>query len=142
MELGNAIFGNSRGEFEIDRDMMDSIGEWEILLDMLGCDSKGFFNNSQNPLILTSNQSKDGGFKNSVFEIFPYYWGECTCGNEDKDLECTPECLLMKPNFIYFPENVIINWYKYPFRDAYSNKDLDRNDWKRIFQACIDSLRG
>lgn len=26
-------------------------------------------------------------FKNEIFEMFPYYWGDCDCGYEDKEME-------------------------------------------------------
>lgn len=119
------------------RYLLMDIPEWDTLLEKCGCDSRGVYTNSLN----INNESKYNGFKNSTFEIFPYYWGDCTCGGNEKNIECTNDCLLMKPNFIYFPDETIINWYKYPFRSAYSNKDLKKKEWKNIFKKCINSIK-
>lgn len=207
MELGNLIFGCSRGEYEIeDREKFEII--FEKLLDKLGMDY----------------DTKE--FENDTFSIFPYYWGDCTCGFDDycfteghredcyqKELErlqiaaggrvdksgfiefpsswsydkirkvkddiyrhltlkynlpmagcavhCTcdyderyeawlkkigypnehkEECLLRKPNFHYKPDDIRIKWYKYPFRDSYSNKPLGVVAFARIIDVCLASL--
>lgn len=53
MEMGNMLFGNSRGEFPVDR-------AWEgVFLDFLeACDIE------------------DVWYDNGVFTVRPYYWGE------------------------------------------------------------------
>jgi len=84
MELGNAVFGNSRGQYPIKR----GIG-WEEglgrLLDALEVD----------------NWRDLEPFENDVFWLMPYYWGECTCGWDFLDngherawrLAHRPDCL-------------------------------------------------
>ena len=69
MELGNLIFGHSRGEYSIPRTK-----EWEIMIISLlyVCSEDSF---------LVSPPS----FENKVFLIFPYYWGDCTCGYQEKE---------------------------------------------------------
>lgn len=61
MELGNAVFGCSRGEYSIPR-----IEEYERpffkLMDAYG-DESGYGDE----------------FENDTFSIKPYYWGDCTC---------------------------------------------------------------
>ena len=67
MELGNIIFGNSRGNFPIDRG-----GEFETALNWL------FLN--------MDIDSHGEDFENDTFWIFPYYWGVCTCGYDEKEI--------------------------------------------------------
>jgi len=65
MELGNMLMGNSRGLVPIDRE--------------------GGFETALNWLFLTMGISSYGeDYENDVFWVFPYYWGECTCGYEEK----------------------------------------------------------
>lgn len=66
MELGNLAFGNSRGNYPIQRDE-----GWEDqlyrLFDELGCDAYGT------------------DFENDAFWVMPYYWGDCGCGWDSLD---------------------------------------------------------
>lgn len=77
-------------------------------------------------------------FKNDVFSLFPFYWGDCTCGSETD--EHTSDCALMKHNFIYYPDGFFIDWYKYPLRGAYSNVKVDARLMKKVVDHCIESL--
>ncbi len=120
MELGNMIFGNSRGEFEFpDRGIVNSI-EWETLCEEAQVD-------------ICYGDPKWGverefcGFDNDVFTIRPYYWGE---DETEVDL----------PNFIYKPTGFEIQWYKYAFRDSYMNFELTTEEILEIFRKCIDSI--
>ena len=70
MELGNAIFGHSRGNYSIDRDSWSNVFFnnfiYEINADAYGC------------------VNGERGFENDTFKIIPYDWdSECTCGLED-----------------------------------------------------------
>lgn len=69
MELGNAIFGNSRGRHPVDRDMQS---EWCDLMEACGFDSYGHHDQSDDRCI----------FENAVFRVQPYYWGDCECSYE------------------------------------------------------------
>lgn len=67
MELGNMVWGNSRGEFSVPRTVT-----WEgaivgLIAALYGPDetTNGFEN-----------------FENEVFAIRTYYWGDCACGYE------------------------------------------------------------
>lgn len=73
------------------------------------------------------NLTERGGYENDVFVIEPYYWGE------DEDI-------IGQPNFIYKPENITIEWYKYPMRGAYSNVDLTLEKADEIFRTCRESM--
>ncbi|MBV6391393.1 MAG: hypothetical protein KPEEDBHJ_00601 [Anaerolineales bacterium] len=107
MEVGNALFGISRGEFPIER---EEGFEEELfrLFDVIAPDD--------------SNSWRVYGmdFENDVFSVFPCYWGDCTCGFDQKDAQWQEEnhhdenCPIVKPNFHYKPTGFSINWYKYP----------------------------
>ena len=68
-------------------------------------------------------------FENDVFLINPYYWGDA-------------QDIMNIPNFVYKPLGIEINWYKYPLRDAYVNKDLTFEEFKKIMEDCTKSIVG
>lgn len=113
MELGNLLFGNSRGEYHIEprEEYQDAFADF---LFANGFDGYGF---------------KDGKreFENNKFIIRTYYWGE-------------DEKIAALPNFVYKPTGLEISWYKYPMRDAYSNQDIDIESFKKMLQNCAESL--
>lgn len=118
MELGNLLFGNSRGEFPVERGEFENI--FQVLIDELG--------DKIYPL-----------FKNDVFQFSPYSWdSDCECVGDEHD----PDCLLIRPNFIYYPAKLEISWYKYPFRDSYSNKKFTQKEFFYAILDCINSLKG
>lgn len=70
MELGNAVFGCSRGEYEIpDREAWEA--EINRLLDAI--DPDHYFYELE--------------FENDTFKLMPYYWGECNCGYDERENE-------------------------------------------------------
>lgn len=199
MELGNLVFGNSRGEFKINRSFYDEIFR---------------------PLFTSTylDQFGDAQFENSTFVVNPYYWGECTCGydkleeqanithttdcyhysylaikdslnkhlgdtvitrplilelykkhnlepidQDDPEIGCAircscdydkkwekfhqnnnhkSDCKLLIPNFLHKQSGFSIKWYKYPFRDSYSNMDLTEKQLTSIVADCVKSLKG
>ena len=70
MELGNLFFGVSRGEYEVPRHKGYE-KELYRLFHRLG----------------NTDVTYPNDFTNDVFEIHPYYWGDCTCGYEEKKLK-------------------------------------------------------
>lgn len=73
MELGNIVFGNSRGQYKIPRD------KW----------SDYFYENLVEPmeksgLIRIRGGMGNDGYDNEIFWIEPYWWGDCTCGYQEK----------------------------------------------------------
>jgi len=66
MELGNMMFGNSKGNYPMKR------GRWQ----------DRFYMFLEDASIDTFSIPE---FENDIFKLFPYYWGECTCGFEEKD---------------------------------------------------------
>jgi hypothetical protein len=72
MELGNMMFGNSRGSYPIERG-----NGWEQEIFRLV--------EAYSPL---SDDDRDPPeFENDVFSVFPYYWVDCNCGFDERDAE-------------------------------------------------------
>lgn len=71
MELGNMIFGHSRGQYSMERG--DGF-EDEL--------SRLF--NAYSPDRDNSWREYGEEFENDVFEVHPYYWGDCTCGFDER----------------------------------------------------------
>ena len=82
-------------------------------------------------------------FENATFMMFPYYWGDCTCGAEDGDMaeDHKEGCLLLKPNFLHKPSGATVQWYKYIGRgmETMAPPNLD---WTAVIQECIRSVYG
>lgn len=114
MELGNMLFGNSRGDFPI-----DNRRQYETSL---------YFLDGINNIDVAY-----GKFKNDTFEINPYCW----CGNTFCE-QCGDN---HKPNFKHYKSGLEIWWYKYPLRDAYMNIDISPNEFKLIIVDCVESLK-
>jgi hypothetical protein len=134
MELGNMLFGHSRGEFPVNRHVFQEIFLKEFAY-KVGCDSYGYFNNG-----------KDYGYENDVFKVMPYDWdAECTCSIDDEfEKWCESnyhkeDCRLLRPNFWYKPTNFTIMWYKYALRDAYMNQDISVDEFRKILEHCVKS---
>lgn len=79
-------------------------------------------------------------FKNKVFEMRPFYWGECDCGGE-KTGKHSQKCSLELPNFKHYKSGLEIRWYKWIGRDMEFNKSINKGEWKEIFQECIKSIK-
>ena len=116
-ELGNLLFGNSFGEYRVDRGLQDI---FQLFLTSANFDGYGRFGN------MTKANAR-GGFSNKVFEINPYYWGD----DEEEAI---------KANFIYYPDNLEIRWYKYPLRDSYSSKRVSEEYLREVLSACYKSM--
>lgn len=115
MELGNLIFGNSRGEYPIEQR-----AEFEEVLYSLfkeiGLNERGY---SENNIV---------SFENDVFVVRPYYWGD-------------DENIAELPNFEYKPSNFHIKWYKYPLRDSYMNQNISLQEFKDIIESCKEHVK-
>lgn len=71
MEIGNMMFGNSMGKFKIERGKYET--QMQFLFLAMGVDSYG------------------EEFKNDIFEVHPYYWGDCTCGYDELEQKWSEE---------------------------------------------------
>ena len=129
-ELGNMLFGNYRGGYPVEP-RTDMEFEFGKLLSMLECDGYGIpkYSEKEKKYIYPPNTHEiTTGFGNETFEIHPYYWG-----NDEK--------LFDIPNFIYYPLNLELRWYKYPLRDSWSNIELTPEVMKNICEKCIESIK-
>jgi hypothetical protein len=82
-------------------------------------------------------------FENSVFSLKPHWWGDCTCGYDDGELdtdEHAESCRLIAPNFWYKPTNFQLWWYKYPLRGAYSNVAFTVSQFEDMIHDCVQSI--
>lgn len=132
MELGNMIFGNSRGEYLVDRNWQDMF--IEHLYDM-GFNGYGNIENDYLKEFVVEVKSvinePSMKFENEIFIIMPYYWGD------DEDI-----CNL--PNFVYKPTGFELNWYKYALRDSYMNQDINDQiivDLYKEYKRLLEKLR-
>lgn len=121
MELGNLLFGHSRGDFKVDRVLQDS-SEWNRLISLSDSDFYGYTS-------IKDIENDGGGYENGVFTIRPYWWGD----------DDAPQAQM--PNFLYKPIGFEIRWYKYPFRDSYMNRNLSIDKIKEIFWHCAESIK-
>ena len=124
--MGNLLFGNSRGEYPVDREMAQPL--FSRFLEKLEIDPYGI--PDKDSTIADTGNTKGEVYisvETDVFYIHPYYWGE------DKKAKETP-------NFFYKPEGIEIHWYKYPMRDAYCNTDLTREKLQEILEKCAESI--
>lgn len=122
-ELGNIVFGHSRGEFHVSRKWEEKFYD---LVDAINPDTDGYVEN----------------YENSTFRISRYWWGDCTCGmGEDVEVSAhLSTCELVKPNFHYKPTNYQIQWYKYPLRDSWSNYHITIDKFEKMIDDCIESM--
>lgn len=119
------LFGNSRGECPVNRSYQDIFVEQ--VLYALGFDGYGIPNNEELCKSLGFVENEHGVCTNGVFSIFPYWWGDCTCGADESDDEnatCSDDCKLQFANFVHHPTGFVLRWYKYALRDSYSNIPL------------------
>ena len=114
MELGNLIFGNSRGQFPIDRETFNEL--FHEFLRNINFDSYG-----------VHDIHGYNGFENKTFVIRPYYWGD-------------DDNFRWLPNFVHKPTGLEIQWYKYPLRDSYSNIELTKDMLIKIMDSCVASF--
>lgn len=132
MEIGNLLFGNSRGKYEFpDRKLVES-KSWRDLVTALGADEYMYIPNKDqwlDELVILDTYGQWNFYNKEgqvLFQIFPYYWGD-------------DEKLRAQHNFVYkpgTPEELAIDWYKYPFRDAYMSSPVSKTELKRIFEEC------
>lgn len=112
-------FTNEDAIYSLDGERMVFQEAFGQFLEKIGADHYGY--------ILGYNNT-DTVFENDTFMIRPYYWGD------DKQY-------IGLPHFVYKPDNIIMVWYKYPLRDTYCNKNISLDEFKKILNDCVDSLK-
>ena len=45
------------------------------------------------------------------------------------------------PNFIYKPDGFRMCWYKYPLRSCYANRSISFDEFEKMVDACVKSLK-
>lgn len=118
MEIGNMVFGHSRGEVPIGQ------GEWQAKFMEL--------------MNVRKDVDWDHSFEKEVFLIRPYFWGECMC---DEDGPVDPKCQAHWPNFVYKPTGYELMWYKYPLRDSYANREVTFEEFCAMIDECKRSIQ-
>jgi len=116
MEIGNLLFGNSRGTYEVPREEFEKV--LIPFMEDLGVGSEGY---DKEP------DETYATFDNELFTIRPYYWGD------DEEIE-------ELSNFIYKPTDFQMQWYKYPLRDAYMNQNINIEQFKNTIEECRKSV--
>ncbi len=137
IEIGNLLFGNSRGKYEFpDRKFVNS-KSWRDLVEVLGADDYMYIpvgNQWHSEVAMCDDEGQWTFYDKAhqkLFQIFPYYWGE-------------DEVLQARHNFVYKPgtsEELAIDWYKYPFRDAYVSRPVSKTILKRMFEECTAAVK-
>ena len=139
MEIGNLLFGNSRGNFPVERgDFQQAF--WDFL-ESCGFDSYGHIEddelekNLQTVMgdVVKNINNEDYTehmhfFENDVFIIRPYWWGES-------------QNIAELSNFEFKPTNYQLKWYKYPLRDSYANQELTLEQFKEMLEKCKQSIK-
>lgn len=133
MELGNLFFGNSRGEYPVNRSWQNA---FVYKLYDMGFDSYGYPQDEEYQYrgqfkIIHSKHDPQNDyiryFENDTFILMPYYWGD-------------DDYISELPNFIHKPTGFQLSWYKYALRDAYANKNISFNELMVIMDDCKRSL--
>lgn len=129
MELGNLLFGNSRGEYEVNRDWE---GAFVYKLYDMGFNSYGLPMNDEETYkgefkTIKSEFGDTTYFENDTFILMPYYWGD-----DDRICEL--------PNFVHKPTGFELSWYKYALRDSYMNQNISFDELIEIMEDCKRSL--
>lgn len=125
LEIGNLLFGNSRGNYLVNRCWVD--GKWRELMDLMEADYHAYVKNPK----LKKYINEQGYFKNEKFIIRPYCW------DEDDDAKELPN---LEVKDAINGETFTVSWYKYPFRDSYMSHDISQEKWNEIMSSCINSI--
>lgn len=75
-------------------------------------------------------------YENDVFAMRTQYWGDCTCGamNEEVEHDREPTCPMVLPNFLFKPTGFSVTWYKYIGRSMeYSDHCLPNDFLQQVF---------
>lgn len=79
--LGQMMFGNAHGEFDLGANEHYVAEKLYELSEALGKKSPDV----QAHGLLGGEWGYGQDFKNNAFEMHPYWWGDCTCGFDEKD---------------------------------------------------------
>lgn len=111
----------NKRKFQVDRSLQNIFCHLVLVGDM---DGYGYCTDENK-----KHRNIRGGYENETFAINPFWWGE------DDNLK-----EVNKPNFLYKPTGLEIEWYKYPLRSAYMNQNLSRDELILVFAKCYESI--
>lgn len=85
-------------------------------------------------------------FENDVFEMRRFWWGDCDC--EDTypqrskwEVDHRPDCPAGMPNFLHKRTGFWVKWYKYIGRSMEWDESITKEDWREVYNECMDSLK-
>lgn len=107
MEIGNMLFGNSRGDYAVSRSLE---GLFVGALKKAGFDAHGFRHGWESDREAQTPYNEHATATHH-FVIQPYV---------DDNLDNA----VIVPNFLDRVTGLKLRWYKYPLRDSYANYDL------------------
>ena len=133
--LNQLLIGNPWQQFELESGtaihqyVMQRLIQLTETLDNLG------IGDTEPQGILGGRYGYGSNFKNQVFSMRKYYWGDCEC----EDHSCHDKnCPANTPNFKC--GDLEINWYKYIGRGMSVNAVIDFKKAEEIFNRCEESL--
>ena len=121
MELGNMLFGNSRGDFPVDRGLQDLFTD---ALERAGFDGYGI-RRTWDPPAPAPVPYNEQATATHHFVIQPYV---------DDELDNAALC----PNFLDRVTGLKLRWYKYPLRDSYANYELTEEMLVPILERLVE----
>lgn len=121
MEIGNRLFGNSRGDFPVDRSLE---GIFIAALKKAGFDRHGFCRTwkSDTPAPVPYNEQATATHH---FVIQPY-------------VEDDMANAVLVPNFLDRTTGLKLRWYKHPLRDSYANYELTEEMLAPILERLVE----
>lgn len=134
MELGNMVFGNSRGEYPLGR----GVGFEEELFRLF---------DAYAPKRDNSWREYGEEFENDTFAIMPYYWGDCECGYDEKESEWCEKndhqesCISIEIRHIahydrFKSPDIFLAKYLTPIFEKHALSTSDKNWWYGYMTLC------
>lgn len=86
-------------------------------------------------------------FENDVFRMLPFWWGDCDCEEtypqaDEWEITHSPDCPVDQPNFLHKRTGFWVKWYKYIGRSMEWDESITKEDWREVYNECMDSLKG
>lgn len=124
MELGNLLFGNSRGDYAVDRRLEEA---FVAALNAAGFDDDGHCQTwtSETPIPAPYNSEATA---TPHYVVQPYV-------RDDRD------SATICPNFFDRITGLKLRWYKHPLRDSYANYDLNEEMLDSILERFVEECQ-
>lgn len=80
-------------------------------------------------------------YSSAVFDMRPFYWGDCDCGADDTDdEEHKATCSVALPNFFYKKTGFEVRWYKWIGRSMETTGTPPSN-LSEMLNECLADIR-